>query len=75
MALMIAGGISLFGNLGLAVFGYVDEFVTPLSAETQSAQGLRGRHNGRGTPGLPARPGAVRLDSPRATIVMTLVPC
>jgi hypothetical protein len=36
IALMVAGGLSLVYNLGLAGFGYVDEFVTPLTSDTRA---------------------------------------
>lgn len=36
VALMVAGGISLFSNLLIAGFGYVDRYVTPLTTESQA---------------------------------------
>jgi len=71
LALMIAGGISLFGNLGLAVYGYVDEFVTPLNDDTRARKAFEAARNAV-VPLGPERPGAARLDSPQATVVMTM---
>ncbi len=53
IALMVAGGLSLVFNLAVAGFGYVDEFVTPLSTETKL------RHDAE----------AARMADPRATYV------
>jgi hypothetical protein len=36
IAMMVAGGLGLVFNLLVAGFGYVDEFVTPLTTETQA---------------------------------------
>ena len=36
IAMMVAGGLGLVFNLAVAGFGYVDEFVTPLTTETQA---------------------------------------
>ena len=36
IAMMVAGGLGLIFNLAVAGFGYVDEFVTPLSTETRA---------------------------------------
>ena len=46
IALMIAGGISLFCNLGVAAFGYVDEFVTPLTDETRERKAFEAARHG-----------------------------
>jgi hypothetical protein len=71
LALMIAGGISLFSNLGLAVYGYVDEFVTPLNDETRARKAFEAAGHAEAPLG-PQRPGAGRLDSPKATVILTV---
>ncbi len=48
IAILVAGVLSLLGNLFTAGFGYVDEFVTPLTTQTMQLKiRLRGREGGR----------------------------
>ncbi len=72
LSLMIAGGVGLFSNVGLAIYGYVDEFVTPLNDETRQRKAFEAARNVEAPlPGL-ERQRPPRLDSPQATVVMTI---
>jgi hypothetical protein len=61
IAMMIAGGVGFVFNLLVAGFGYVDEFVTPLTSETQA------RHAAIAAGGPAAVPDA---ESQRSTAVL-----
>jgi hypothetical protein len=69
LAVLIAGTIGLFCNLFMAGFGYVDEFVTPLSTQTQQRRALEAA--ARTDPSI--RLGELGGDSARATAVMGIV--
>jgi hypothetical protein len=45
IALMIAGGLGLIANVFFAGFGYIDEFVTPLTTTTQLRRAAAARVN------------------------------
>lgn len=49
IALMAAGGLSLMFNVLVAGYGYVDTFVTPLSAESKARQTAGGGEDERAT--------------------------
>jgi hypothetical protein len=53
LALLIAGAASLGANLFLAAFACVDEFVTPLTSQTQEQRALESSFNAGAGPGMP----------------------
>jgi hypothetical protein len=74
IALLVTGIVGLVFNLVVATFGYVDEFVTPLSTSTLErrnaaearAHAVPGQYPDAGNPGEESNP-------ERATTVMTIV--
>jgi len=71
MALLVAGGISLFTNLFVAGFGFVDQFVTPLSTETRQRKEAEAAM--RMQPGAwPSQPVAAGERADQASTVMGL---
>jgi hypothetical protein len=74
LALLAAGIVGLIFNLVVAAFGYVDEFVTPLSTSTQERRAAA-ETRAHGGPSPSAGADDVRGEgSPeRATAVMTII--
>ncbi len=70
--LIAAGLISLFSNLFIAGFGYVDRFVTPLTTETQNQRALVGVTRFGDPRYGPSMIGTVNGSSENATAVMTI---
>jgi hypothetical protein len=74
IALLIAGVVSLGSNLFMAAFAYVDEFVMPLTTQTQERRALEARFQtepglGAGQPGV--RPDAALSD--RTSVALGIV--
>jgi hypothetical protein len=66
--------VSLGGNLFMAAFAYVDEFVTPLTTQSQERRALEARLHAK--QGAGAGPAALRLDGPfsdRTSVALGIV--
>jgi hypothetical protein len=72
IALIAAGSISLFFNLLVGVYGYVDKFGTPLSPESRYRSALLENRGRAEPPYSPGMPGAVDGSSDQATVMMTI---
>jgi hypothetical protein len=70
--MIAAGVISLFSNMFIAGFGYVDRFVTPLTTETRNQRAYVEAARTYGPPNTPGIAGAVDRESEDATAVMTV---
>ncbi|MFO0927359.1 MAG: hypothetical protein U0736_10010 [Gemmataceae bacterium] len=56
VALIVTGFLGLFFNLFIAVFGYIDEFVTPLSTSSKERVAAERAHEMGVIPANPAKP-------------------
>jgi hypothetical protein len=74
IALMVAGAISLFFNLFVSAFGYVDHYVTPLTTESQARKDFieDGRRGEFQVAGRMAGPGSAYRDSEESNVVLTI---
>jgi hypothetical protein len=70
--LIVAGLVSLFFNLFIAGFGYVDRFVTPLTTESKNQRAFIGTMRPDPTV-MPGMVGTVDKGSDEANVVLTIV--
>ncbi len=72
-ALIVAGVVSLLFNVFVAGFGYVDQFVTPLTVETTNKRAMAELARRGDLPIMQGIPVASEGLSDEATIVLTIV--
>jgi hypothetical protein len=74
ITLIAAGSISLFCNLFIAGFGYVDQFVTPLTTESRNKRAHLEIAGGTTPPFSPGMPGTTGgASDEQATVVLTIL--
>ena len=73
ITLLAAGLVSMFANLFIAGFGYVDQFVTPLTTESKNKRVfMEAARRNELPPSLAARVGADNGPSEDSTVVLTI---
>jgi hypothetical protein len=73
LALLVAGAISLSSNLFMAAFAYVDEFVTPLTTQTQERRAREALLNAGAGPAMPRPPGELSDQTSIALAIVTFL--